>query len=196
VPEESLNAWFKREILVHEDALLRYLMRAWPRRDEVDDLRQETFARVYEAAMVAIPHSARSFLFTTAHHLMTDKIRRERVVSIEATGDIEALNVLVDEVSPEQRVSARQDLKRLSMAFDRLPPRCREVIWMRRVLDLPQKEVARRLGVHEKAVEKQVAKGSRLIVEYMNSGDRPPANPAGGRVDSEKDGEHGKRSED
>jgi RNA polymerase sigma factor (sigma-70 family) len=193
---ESLNTWFKREILVHEDALRRYLLRAWPRRDEVDDLRQETFARVYEAAMVAIPHSARSFLFTTAHHLMTDKIRRERVVSIEATGDIDALHVLVDEISPEQCVSARQDLKRLSAAFDRLPPRCREVVWMRRVLDLPQKEVARRLGIHEKAVEKQVAKGSRLIVEYMNSGERPSANTAAGRADSEKDGEYGKRSQD
>jgi len=194
--EESLNRWFKDEILIHEEALLRYLMRAWPRRDEVYDLRQETFARVYEAAMIAIPHSARSFLFTTAHHLMTDKVRRERVVSIESTGDIDALNVLVDEISPEQRVSARQDLKRMALAFDRLPPRCREIVWMRRVLDISQKEVANRLGIQEKAVEKQVSKGSRLLAEYMNAGEWPAASAGHAGLKLEHDGEQGQHNQD
>jgi DNA-directed RNA polymerase specialized sigma24 family protein len=45
--EEPLDTWFKREILAHEAMLLRYLMRVWPRKDEVYDLRQETYARVY-----------------------------------------------------------------------------------------------------------------------------------------------------
>ena len=32
---ESLDAWFKREILVHEEALVRYLTRMWRNREEV-----------------------------------------------------------------------------------------------------------------------------------------------------------------
>ncbi|WP_129780947.1 RNA polymerase sigma factor [Peristeroidobacter soli] len=70
--QEPLDAWFKREILQHEAALLRYLTRVWPRKHEVQDLRQETYARVYAAAMTSRPASPRSFLFTTAHHLMAD----------------------------------------------------------------------------------------------------------------------------
>jgi DNA-directed RNA polymerase specialized sigma24 family protein len=101
--EDSLDAWFKREILPHEPMLLRYLARVWPRKHEVHDLRQETYARVYAAAMASRPASPRSFLFTTAHHLMADRVRHERVVSIEAVGDIEALNVTVDEISVERR---------------------------------------------------------------------------------------------
>src|SRR5262245_494527 len=143
---ESLDAWFKREILAHEPALMRYLTRVWPRKEEVPDLRQETYARVYEAALTSRPTSPRSFLFTTARHLMTDRLRHERVVSIEAVGDIEALNVLSDEISTEQRVSAREELKRLAQALDSLPPRCRTVVWLRRVEGLSQKEVAARLG--------------------------------------------------
>src|SRR5712671_3045436 len=100
--QESLDAWFKREILAHEAALLRYLARVWPRKDEIYDLRQETYARVYQAATASRPSSARSFLFTTAHHLMADRVRRERVVSIEAVGDLEALDVSVEEISVEQ----------------------------------------------------------------------------------------------
>jgi RNA polymerase sigma-70 factor (ECF subfamily) len=79
--EEPLDTWFKREILAHEAMLLRYLMRVWPRKDEVYDLRQETYARVYQAAMILRPASPRSFLFTTAHHLMADHVRHERIVA-------------------------------------------------------------------------------------------------------------------
>ena len=47
---EALDAWFVREILAHEGALVRYFTRTWPVRDEIHDLRQETYLRVYEAA--------------------------------------------------------------------------------------------------------------------------------------------------
>jgi RNA polymerase sigma-70 factor (ECF subfamily) len=168
--DDSLDAWFAREILVHEAALMRYLTRLWSRRDEVPDLRQEIYVRIYEAAARSRPASPKSFMFTTARHLMTDRLRRGRVVSIEAMGDPDAWNVLVDELSPEHRLDARQELRRLAAAFDRLPDRCRQVVWLRRVEELPQKEVAARLGIGEKTVEKQVAKGMRLIADHFNRG--------------------------
>ncbi|GGD49236.1 RNA polymerase sigma factor [Pseudoxanthomonas indica] len=167
---ESLDAWFAHEILIHEEALVAYLRRCWPHRDEVHDLRQEIYVRVYEAAGKSRPTLPKSFLFTTARHLMTDRVRRSRVVSIETMGDLEPTNVLVDEVSPERWCGGRQVLKRLSEAFDRLPDRCREVVWLRRVEELPQKEVAQRMGISEKTVEKHMAKGIRLIAEHFYGG--------------------------
>jgi RNA polymerase sigma-70 factor (ECF subfamily) len=169
--DDSLNSWFAREILVHEGALMRYLRRSWFRREEIHDLRQEIYIRVYEAAARSRPTQPKSFMFTTARHLMTDRLRRERVVSIEAVGDIDALNVPVDEVTPDRRLDAHQELKRLADAFDRLPDRCREVVWLRRVEQLSQKQVAARMGISEKTVEKQIAKGARLIAQYVH-GDR------------------------
>ena len=169
--QAALDRWFIDEILVHEGALVRYLQRCWSRRDEIHDLRQEVYARVYEAAAKSLPTQPKSFLFASARHLMTDRLRRSRVVSIEPMGDFESLNVLVDEVTPERWSSGRQTLKRLAEAFDRLPPRCREVVWLRRVEELPQREVAMRLGISEKTVEKQIAKGARLIAEYFYGAD-------------------------
>ena len=166
----ALDAWFVGEILVHEAALTRYLLRSWPQRDDVHDLRQETYARVYEAAGKALPDSPKSFLFATARHLMTDRRRRARVVSIEPVGDFASLDVLVDEASPERWFGGRQLLGRLAEAFDGLPDRCREVVWLRRVEDLSQKEVAVRLGISEKTVEKHIAKGMRLLADHLHGG--------------------------
>ena len=179
---ESLDAWFTREVLIHEEALVHYLRRCWPHRDEVHDLRQEVYVRVYEAAGKSLPTLPKSFLFTTARHLMTDRIRRSRVVSIETMGDLEPTNVLIDEVSPERWCGGRQVLKRLAEAFDRLPDRCREVIWLRRVEELPQKEVALRMGISEKTVEKHMAKGVRMIAEHFYGG----AGARGRLIESER----------
>ena len=143
---EPLDVWFKREILSQEESLTRFLWRVWSRRDEVPDIRQESYARVYEAAQKERPQAPKAFLFTTARHLMVDRVRRERIVSIRAGGENEYLNVLVDEISPEQRVVAEEELARLARAFDRLSTKCREVVWLRRVRELSQKEVAGRLG--------------------------------------------------
>ena len=194
--DDSLNNWFAREILVHESALMRYLLRSWFRREEIHDLRQEIYVRVYEAAAKTRPAMPKSFMFTTARHLMTDRLRRGRVVSIEAVGDIDALNVLIDEISPERRLGARQELKRLTDAFDRLPDRCREVVWLRRVEELSQKAVAARMGISEKTVEKQIAKGARLIAEYFYGGNHAPRPAHGDAMDTAYENGHGQQQGD
>src|SRR3546814_5029005 len=43
--DNPLDDWFEREILVHEAARMRYLLRWWPHRDDVPDLRQEIYIR-------------------------------------------------------------------------------------------------------------------------------------------------------
>jgi RNA polymerase sigma-70 factor (ECF subfamily) len=77
---EHLDTWFKREILSHEVILMRFISRVWPRRDEIADIRQETYARVYEAARESRAQSPKAFLFATARNLMADRIRRELIV--------------------------------------------------------------------------------------------------------------------
>lgn len=166
VPCESFDQWFKREVLCHEESLVRYLSRVWPRRDEIADIRQDAYVRVYEAARHVRPQAPKAFLFATARHLMADRVRHERIVPIQAAGDGEYLNALIEEISPEQRVNAYQELARLAHAFDRLPPKCRDVMWLRRVKGYSQKEVAARLGLAEKTVEKHLSTAARLLARF------------------------------
>ena len=194
----EFDDWFVREVLVHERALSLFLQRSWPHRDEWHDLRQEVYARVYEAAGRTRPDAPKAFLFATARHLMTDRLRRSRVVSIEPVGDFESSNVyLIDEVSPERWTGTRQALKRVVEALDRLPDRCREVVWLRRVEELPQKDVACRLGISEKTVEKHLAKGMRLIADHLYGGDAVPAlDGRRARPVMDEDDAHGRQQTD
>jgi RNA polymerase sigma-70 factor (ECF subfamily) len=159
----ALDQWFAAEILPHEGLLLRYLTRVWRNSAEVFDLRQDIYVRVYESARGALPRTPKAFLFATARNLMTDRIRHSRVVFIDSTPDFDVLDVLIDEVSPERRLSARQELRMLARAFDSLSEKCRNVVWLRRVEGLSQRETAQRLGLHEGAVESQLARGVRVL---------------------------------
>lgn len=170
--DESLDTWFKREIFVHEEALMRFIRRSWRQScDEAHDLRQEVYIRVYEAASKSRPAVARSFLFTTAKHLITDRIRRQRVITIDTVGDLDALNVMTDELSPERRNASRQELRVLAQAFDTLPPKCRETVWLRRVDRLSQQQVAARLGIAQKTVEGHLTKGLKRLADALFSND-------------------------
>lgn len=164
--DESLAEWFAREILVHEDALVRFLMRTWPHREEVYDLRQDIYVRIYEAAARSRPASPRAFMYATARNLMADRVRRGRVVSIEAVGDLEALNVSMEDPEPDEKAGTWQELKRLAAAVDRLPDRCRAAVWLHKVEELSYREVAVRMGISVKTVEKQIAKGIRRLAQH------------------------------
>ena len=47
---EALDRWFVEEVLPLEPALMRMLRRHWRRADDIADLRQEVYTRVYESA--------------------------------------------------------------------------------------------------------------------------------------------------
>jgi RNA polymerase sigma factor (sigma-70 family) len=194
---EPLKVWFAREILAHEAPLMRYLNRHWKRRDEIHDLRQEIYVRVYEAAARARPTiSPKSFLFQTARNLMADRVRRSRVVSIETVGDLSVSNVTVDEISEERRFGARQDLKRLAAAIDALPPKCREIVWLRRVHDMPGKDVAARLGVNVRTVESHVLTGMRILADVFFGRETKEGRTEFAENHEENGSEHGKQRAD
>ncbi len=165
--DEDLDRWFIREIVAHEAALTRYIARIWSDPSEAHDIRQDAYIRVYESAANARPNSPKSFLFQTARNLMVDRRRRQRVVSIECVEDLEALHVSVDELSPERRLSALQELRLLAAAFNALPSKCRNVVWLRRVEGLSQREVAQRLNIGETTVEKHVARGVKALANVF-----------------------------
>ena len=181
VDPETLKRWFFREVLPLEPALMRFLRRNWRDPAEFVDLRQDIYARIYDAARYALPLQTKAFLFATARNHLINRAKRSRVISIELVADLESLSVAVDAITPERHVTAREELRRMQAGLDRLPPRCREVIVLRKIEGLPQREVAARMGIGEDTVERQMVQGMRALVDFMVGGTgrirRAPAKP-------------------
>jgi RNA polymerase sigma factor (sigma-70 family) len=185
-----LKEWFVREILVHEPALTRSLARACPNPVDALDLRHDIYIKIIEAAQKSRPLSPKSFLFATARNLLVDRARRGRIVSIDFTQDLDALNVLIDEVSPERSLGARQQLGQVAEAFDGLSDRCRDVMWMKKIEGRSQKDIARQLKITEATVEFHLVSGMKQLTRLIFGG----AAGGGSSMSSHRDEEvdHGK----
>lgn len=165
-----LDDWFVREVLPLEAILMRLLRRHWHDIAELQDLRQEVYARVYESARKGLPAQTKPFVLTSARNLLVDRIRRSRIVSIEVMADMDAICTAADELTPDRHVTARDELRRFQAGLERLPSRCREVVVLRKIEGLSQREVAARMGIGEDAVERQTLLGMRALADFMLGG--------------------------
>ena len=165
--DRELENWFVSEILPHQAALTGFLKRVCRSSSEVADLRQETYIRVCESAIKARPRSPKAFLLATARNLVIDRCRRDRVVSIDHVANGTALELSIDELTPERQLEAREDLQQLNRAFHALPEKTKSVIWLRRVAGLSQREAAASLGIDEGALEGHMARGMRRLAEAV-----------------------------
>ena len=170
--DEEVSRWFSAEVLPLERNLVRFLRKHWREAGDIDDLRQEVFVRVFEhCRRHAQPESALAFMLSVARNLLIDMARRKQIVSIEAYADVDAVVLSVDELSPERHQSGRSELRLLQAALDDLPRRCREVVQLRKIEGLSQREVANRLGIAEDTVERQVSKGIRALAAALANAD-------------------------
>jgi RNA polymerase sigma-70 factor (ECF subfamily) len=170
--------WLGRQVMPHEPQL-----RAWLRRRnlgglEVEDVIQETYTRLVAAESVAHIRDARNYAFQVAGSVVIDHLRRMKVVPIASLPDLDYLEVASEEPSPERQAIDRDELNRLAQTIACLPGKLRDVFTLRRVHGLPQREVARRLGLSESTVEKHMARGFLIMLELLGHGGNEPSRPS------------------
>jgi RNA polymerase sigma factor (sigma-70 family) len=156
--------WLAANILPHEPELrgwLRRRLRAFNEND-VDDLVQEAFSRIWAAEFGPI-RNGRAYLFATVRHLLAEYARRSRIVPIELLGEIDSLNLISDEPGPERRVGARQELDTLQAIVALLPRQCRRVFELLKFEGLSYREVAQEMGLSEKTVENHLTRALARI---------------------------------
>jgi RNA polymerase sigma-70 factor (ECF subfamily) len=163
----DVNAWFIREVLPLEPLIMRYLRRQWPNPSEIEDIRQDVYVRCHEAGRRQIPNPTKPFVFRVAHDLLVDRIRREQVVPIEAVADFDELDIAIDAPSPDRSVIARDELRRLQAALDKLPPRAREAVVLGRIEGLSGREIAQRMGISAAAVSVHLANGIEVLGDIL-----------------------------
>lgn len=151
---------------------MRAWLKRWTGRDQdIDDVIQEAYCRL--AAMDDVTHigSGRAYLFQTTRNIVLEQVRRSKIVRIDNVTDLGSLNI-VDEAPPMERVvSGARELQRVERLIERLPQKCRRVFVLRRIHGVSQRDIARMLGITQAAVEKQAARGLKLIVNALEADD-------------------------
>ncbi|SFK69421.1 RNA polymerase sigma factor [Methylocapsa palsarum] len=159
---EDLFALSRRE-------LLQILTRRVGAQD-APDLVQETYLRLLRHQETAPIEEPRAFLHTIAINLARDYRRRRRTQQkhIDLGFDPEALPSAAPQ--SEQQIEANDRMRRLLDAVEDLPPRCRQVLIMRRFEDLHQTEIAARLGISRNMVEKHLRLALHRLQSALNQG--------------------------
>lgn len=140
----------------YED-LRRFVRRRTGSASLADDVVQDTWIRARTSA-AAMPQNPRAYVFRIAGNLAVDHLRRHGTRSDGAADSSLAEQVASDAPSPEMAVSARQELAILEAAVQELPEKRRIVFILYRGHGLTMRQIADRLGISEKTVEKQIGR--------------------------------------
>src|SRR6202044_1644998 len=146
--------WIATHILPYESEL-----RCWLRRrlgpssalgvsnvNDVDDIVQEAFARIW-AADISTTRNGRAYLYATVKNLLAEYARHSRIVPIELLGEIDALSIISEEPGLDRQLDARRELERLQAIVERLPLQCRRVFELRKFEGLSHRDIAQRMGL-------------------------------------------------
>jgi RNA polymerase sigma factor (sigma-70 family) len=163
------SRWFAEEVLPHERPLRSYLRQSLPSLADVDDLVQDCFARMMRAKTTGTIRSPKPLLFAIARNAVRDFVQRKgRAELIPITENTECA-VLDGGSDVVELVCRRQELALLTEAIHSLPERCREVLLLRKIKGLSQKEIAGLLGIAEHTVEALAAKGTRRCADFLRA---------------------------
>jgi RNA polymerase sigma-70 factor (ECF subfamily) len=149
------------------DALHRYIRRFVRSSETAKEIVQEAFLRTYRERESAI--TPRAFLFSTARNLAANEIRHRRTVERDTLDRADELRVDAEHESLESTFLRDERNRLIQQAIDRLPPQCRAAFTLRIFHEYSYKEVADRLGISVKTVEKHISRGMRDTNRYLQN---------------------------
>ena len=136
----------------HFDSVRNYIYYRSGDPELATDIAQETFLRIWEKQPSADKDNLAGLLYKIAGDFFVSQYRRHQVISKFR------LNSRQDRVSgsPEEQVIFEETKARYEMALATLPENQRTVFLMSRMEQLKYQEIAIRLGLSVKAVEKRM----------------------------------------
>ncbi|WP_028081115.1 RNA polymerase sigma factor [Solimonas soli] len=155
------------------EALVDRLRWRFASHNEARDVVHDACLKLLEAPPQAAIRNPQAFLQRVATHLAIDHHRiesgRRRLLPLDAGADVEQAPVS----GPEEACEGEQTLRALLAAIGDLPPRCRDVFILHKLNDVPQREIARRLGISQNMVAKHIMRAMQTLRPLIDADSRP-----------------------
>lgn len=129
-----------------------------------EDVAQDTFVKLWETRNRIERTSLKSYLYTIANNLMINKMKRRQLkfkfLDYQKPGK---------EIKDPQYLMEMEEFDRkLQAVLAKIPEGAREVFLMNRIDGLKYHEIADRLSLSMKAIEKRMSKALAIIRKEMN----------------------------
>lgn len=151
------NKWF--------DPVRKYLFYRCGDPDLATDIAQDAFVRVWEKGRPADEKMAAGLVYKIARDLLISYYRKEKVKQ-EYQGQF---SVAGTEASPEENLLFQELMGKYNDLLARMPEKQRTVFLLSRVDELKYAEIALRMGISVKAVEKRMTLALKLIRQELHA---------------------------
>ncbi len=156
---ENEQQAFQKLFDAYYDAIKNYLYYKSGNIELAEDLSQEVFLIIWDKRHSLKPEKAKSFLYTIATNLFFNHIKHQKVVLKFTQQPFSSTSI----ETPQFLMEESEFKKQLEMAISRLPEKIRIVFLMNRIDKLTYREIAERLGLSEKTIEKRMTKALKEV---------------------------------
>ena len=134
--------------------------------EEVDDILQEVFMRIWlKRHSIAIHSSFRNYLYTVVQNCINDHLRAVRRKRYALTA--EPQERVEERPQPDEQVHYKQVYHIWKSAMNRLPGQMRRIYAMKNEEQLSIKEIAAELELSEQTVKNQLNTAGQRIVKLL-----------------------------
>lgn len=161
----SHSSYIKELYAAHWDELCGYLKSKFSGTSiDPEDIAQAVFTKFAGLEDCKEIKNPRGFLFTAARNRAYDEFRKEKIRLAHKDGERHAYKQdLNDNLSPENVLSRRQNIRLMADTVTRLPKIQRSVLLLHRLEKLTYTQIANKMGLSETTIRRNVAKAVERI---------------------------------
>lgn len=159
--DSGLRAVFLRE----RTTLLRFLAARLGSVDEAEDALQDAWLKLDGAVLGPVANPV-SYLFRMVHNMALDRRRTALSRSIREAHWLDAQPTAIERPDAEAALLARQRLDQVEAALAALPENVGRAFRMFRLEGVPQRQIARAMGVSLNVVEKLLQRAYRRLHDH------------------------------
>jgi RNA polymerase sigma factor, sigma-70 family len=151
--QQDKGVWFKSVFDEYYDSIRRFLYFRCGDVDLSEDIAQEAFVKLWDVRDTVRKESTLSLLYTIATNLLNNHHKHQKVV-LNFQKNTTTSDINTEEADHPMR--EQEMMERLEKILSDMPEKCRIPFLMNRIEELTYTEIAQRLELSVKAVEKRM----------------------------------------
>ena len=154
---------FKYCFYEYFDAIRRYLVYRGADSDLATDISQDVFMKLWQKELEYEEKGTKSLLYKMASDAFISHFRKTKV----AAKYEQSMELKIETDDPEKQLQYKEMEASYLRALEELPEKQRDVFLMNRSEELTYREIAERLGLSVKAVEKRMSQALSFLRERL-----------------------------